>query len=77
MDLNPLANLANLAEIIGGFTIVGGLWFAVVQLRDIRAQRRDRGAVELAHAFENPEFSRALLLVLSLPSGLSSDTNKI
>ena len=64
--------LANLAEIIGFFTIVGGLWFAVVQIRDFRAQRRDMAAIELTRAFENPEFSRALVLILSLPSGLNA-----
>ncbi len=69
MDLNTLANVA---EIIGFFTIVGGLWFAVVQIRDFRAQRREMASIELTRAFENPEFSRALLLVLSLPSGLNA-----
>ena len=67
MDLNTLANLA---EIIGVFTIVGGLWFALVQLLSIRGQRRDMAAFEVARAFQNPEFAHALLLVLSLPSGI-------
>jgi hypothetical protein len=67
MDLNTLANLA---EIIGLFTIVGGLWFARVQILSIRGQRRDMAALEVARAFQNPEFARALLLVLSLPSGI-------
>ena len=69
MDLNTLANLA---EIVGFLTIVGGLWFAVVQIRDFRAQRRDLAAIELTRAFENPEFARALLLILSLPSGINA-----
>jgi hypothetical protein len=70
MDLNTLANLA---EIIGVFTILGGLWFALVQLLSIRGQRRDMAAIELARAFQNPEFARALLLVLSLPSGIRAE----
>ena len=67
MDLNTLANLA---EIIGVFIVVGGLWFALVQLLSIRGQRRDMAAIEVARSFQNPEFARALLLVLSLPSGI-------
>lgn len=70
MDLNTLANLA---EIIGLFTILGGLSFAVIQLLYIRGQRRDMVAVELARAFENSDFAHALLLVLSLPSGICAD----
>ena len=70
MDLNTLANLA---EIIGVFTILGGLWFALVQLMSIRGQRRDMAAIEVARAFQNPEFARALLLVLSLPSGIRAE----
>ena len=70
MDLNTLANLA---EIIGAFTIVGGLWFALVQLLAIRGQRRDMAALEVARAFQNPEFAHALLLVLSLPSGIRAE----
>ena len=70
MDLN---NLANLAEIIGFFTILGGLWFALVQLLSIRGQRRDMAAIEIARAFQNPEFAHALLLVLSLPSGIRAE----
>jgi hypothetical protein len=70
MDLNTLANLA---EIIGVFTIVGGLWFALVQLQSIRGQRRDLAALEIARAFQNPEFAHALLLVLSLPTGIRAE----
>jgi hypothetical protein len=70
MDLNTLANLA---EIIGFFTILGGLWFALVQLLSIRGQRRDMAAIEIARAFQNPEFAHALLLVLSLPSGIRAE----
>ena len=70
MDLNTLANLA---EIIGVVTIVGGLWFAVFELMNARRQRRDIATIELARVFDNPEFARALLLVLSLPSGIGAE----
>jgi hypothetical protein len=67
MELNTLANLA---EITGVLIVIGGLWFAVVQLLHYRQQRRDMAAIELARSFQNPAFAQALRLVLSLPDGI-------
>jgi hypothetical protein len=67
MDLNTLANLA---EIIGALIVVGGLWFAVVQLLHYRQQRRDLAAIELARAFQSPAFAQAFRLIMSLPDGI-------
>jgi hypothetical protein len=65
MDLNTLANLA---EIIGVIIVVGGFAFAVIQILQFRQQRLDAAAIELARSFEKPEFARALRLILSLPA---------
>jgi hypothetical protein len=65
-----LTTLANLAEIIGAIIVVGGLWFAVVQLLQYRQQRRDMAAIELARSFQSPAFAQALRLVLSMPNGI-------
>lgn len=54
MELNTLANLA---EIVGAIIVIGGLWFAVVQLLHYRQQRRDLAAIELARAFQSPAFA--------------------
>lgn len=70
MDLNTLANLA---EIIGLFTVVGGLAFAVIQISHFRQQRREMAAIEVMRSFQNPEFARAVRLVFSLPSGISAE----
>ncbi len=70
MDLNTLGNLA---EIIGVIIVVVGFSFAVIQLLHFRQQRRDMASIELARSFENPEFARALRLVLSLPDGISAE----
>ena len=70
MDLNTLANIA---EITGAIIVVGGLWFAIVQLLQYRQQRRDMAAIELARSFQNPAFARALRLVLALPDGVSTE----
>ena len=69
MDLNTLANLA---EVTGAVIVIGGFVFAFVQLAHFRRQRHDVAAIQLASSFENPEFARALRLVLSLPDGVST-----
>jgi hypothetical protein len=68
-----LSTLANLAEIIGVITVVGGLAFAVIQIAHFRQQRREIAAIELARSFQNPEFARALRLVLDLPEGITAE----
>jgi hypothetical protein len=67
--MSDLTTLANLAEIFGAVVVVGGLAFAVVQLHNYRQQRRETAAIELLRSFHNPEFSRALRIVLDIPVG--------
>jgi len=69
LDLNTLGNLA---EIIGVLIVIGGVAFAVVQIREFQRQRRETAAIELARSFTDPQFARALLLVVSLPPGCSA-----
>jgi hypothetical protein len=66
-DLNMLANLA---EIFGAVVVVGGLGFGVIQMQHYRQQRRETAAIELLRSFQNPEFSRSLRAVLTLPKGV-------
>jgi len=68
-----LGTLANVAEIIGAVMVVGGLSFAIIEINHFRQQRRDMAAIELGRSFQNPEFARALRVVLSLPSGITAD----
>jgi hypothetical protein len=63
---------ANIAEIIGTLTIVGGAVFGIVQLIEFRGQRRDLVAVELMRSFYNPEFSNAVTLIRGLPDNASA-----
>ena len=67
--MTDLTTLANLAEIFGAVVVVGGLGFGVVQLHNYRQQRRETAAIELLRSFHNPEFSRALRVVLDIPVG--------
>jgi len=67
-----LQSLANLAEIFGAATVIGGAVFAVSQLREFRRQRRDAVAAELMRSFYNPELARAVHLVRQVPDSISA-----
>jgi hypothetical protein len=68
-----LTTLANIAEISGALTIFAGGVFAVIQIRDFRAQRREAVAVELLRAFQNPDLAHAVNLIRELPDGVSAE----
>ena len=70
--MNNLSTLANLAEILGVIIVVGGLFFAMMQMRQTRQQRRELAAIELFRFFGNPKFTEAYQMVLHLPDGLSA-----
>jgi hypothetical protein len=70
MDLDTLANLS---QIIGNVTIVGGAVFALVQLRELRSQRRDAVAAEVMRGFISPELSNAITLIRALPDNVSAE----
>jgi hypothetical protein len=67
-----LQTLANLAEVFGALTVIGGVGFAIVQLREFRHQRRSAIAAELMRSFYNPELARAVRLIQQLPDGVSA-----
>jgi hypothetical protein len=66
----PLATLANLAEIIGAFSILTGLVFGFFQIRQYRIQQRHAVAINLAQTFYNRDFAGALALLQSVPDGV-------
>ncbi len=71
--MNDLANVANVAEIIGALIVIGGLIFAILQMRQIRQQRRELAAIELFRFFGNPKFTAAYKRILRLPEGLTAN----
>jgi len=71
--MSNLSTLANMAEILGVIIVIGGLYFAVLQMRQIRQQRRELAAIELFRFFGNPQFTAAYQMVLHLPDGLSAE----
>ena len=70
--MTELSRLADMAEILGALVVIGGLIFAVLQMRNIRQQRREHAAIELFRFFGNPEFTKAYECVLQLPDQLSA-----
>lgn len=71
--MTDLSTLANMAEILGVIIVVGGLYFAVLQIRHFRQQRREHAAIELFRFFGNPSFAKAYRTVIHLPDDVSAD----
>jgi hypothetical protein len=65
-----LQTLANLAEVIGGATVVGGVAFGMLQLREFRLQRATTASIDLIQSIQGPDYSRAVGLVHKLPDGV-------
>ena len=69
--MNDLSRLADMAEILGALIVIGGVFFAVLQMRQLRQQRREMAAIEFFRFFGSPEFAGAYQCVLKFPDGLS------
>lgn len=69
--MTDLSTLANMAEILGVIIVIGGLIFAMLQMRQIRQQRRELAAIELFRFFGNAKFSAAYQMILRLPDDMS------
>jgi hypothetical protein len=67
MTLSTVVNLVTAA------TLLAGLVFGVVQLRQFRKVREREAALELLRSFQSPQTARALRRVFELPSGLSGE----
>ncbi len=64
---------ANMAEILSVLIVIGGLYFAVLQMRQIRQQRRELAAIELFRFFASPKFTESYKTILHLPDGMSAE----
>ena len=70
--MTDLSRLANIAEILSAVIVVGGIIFAVLQMRQTRQQRRELAAIELFRSFGSPAFADAYRNVLHYPDGLNA-----
>ena len=68
--MSELSRLADMAEILGVLIVIGGVFFAVMQMRQIRQQRREMAAIELFRFFGSPDFAGAYHDVLGLPDDI-------
>jgi len=64
--------LANIAEIIGVITVIIGFFFALLQMRQLRQQRRELAAIELFRFYGSPRFAEAYREILKMPEGMSA-----
>ena len=64
---------ANIAEVIGALTIIGGMLFGYIQLREYRKQNLGMVAGELIRTFYSPDFALSTNLVRRLPDGASAE----
>jgi hypothetical protein len=68
-----LQTLANLGEFLGGIAVIGGVIFAVIQVRQYREGRQREITLELLRSFQTPTFSKALRTVFYMPDGLTRE----
>lgn len=73
MNAIDLQTLANFAEIVGAFSIVGALTFSAVQIREFKMRRRDIVAAGLMQSFYSADFAHAVSLLRSLPDAIPAD----
>lgn len=71
MQSIPLQDLAAVAEIIGASSIVTGLVFGWIQLRQYRIQQRDTIAQSLTQTFYKQDLARAIAILQNVPDGIS------
>jgi hypothetical protein len=64
---------ALIINLIATLTLLAGLGFAVVQIRQFRIAREREITLELLRSYQTPEFAAAFHLVLSLPNGLTAE----
>jgi len=71
--MDDLSRLANMAEIFSAVVVVGGIMFAIIQMRQTRQQRRELAAIELFRSFSRSAFTDAYQRVLKYPDGLNAE----
>lgn len=60
-----------LFQAVQAAAVVVGVGFAIYETRRYRNERNREAAMELLHAFQTPDFAKALVQVYRLPEGLS------
>lgn len=66
-------SLSDLVNSITLITLIAGMVFALIQLRQYREARQREAALEFLRSFQSLQMTTALRLVFELPSGLSGE----
>lgn len=66
-DVNTAANIATAG------TLLAALIFGILQYRQVEQTRRDEAALAVLQAFQTPEFTRAINLVVAQPERVSPE----
>jgi hypothetical protein len=64
---------ANIFDAVSTLTLLVGVVFGLIQLRQFRHAREREGALEFLRSFQSPQMTAALRRVFELPSGLSGE----
>lgn len=70
--MSELQVLANIAEIVGVVTVIIGFFFALLQMRQLRQQRRELAAIELFRFYGSPRFAEAYRQILQMPDAMTA-----
>ena len=65
--------ISSISQIIGTATIVGGTVFGLIQLKELKKQRRDAIAGELMRSFMDANLAEAITIIRGFPDGVSAD----
>jgi hypothetical protein len=58
-------------NVVTTLTVLGGLLFAIFEVQNMRARRRQSAALALVRSYQTPEFSNAIVKTLNIPNGLT------
>jgi len=70
-ELN-LESMANIAELLGGISIIVALTFSFFQMREFKMRRRDSVAAGLMQTFYSADLAHAVALLRLLPNAISA-----
>jgi hypothetical protein len=71
--MTTLETVASYAEILGVLSLVGGIIFAFIQIRQFQRQRQELAALDMLRSWQTPEFAKALRLIISLPDRIDEE----
>ena len=69
---NMLGTIGDIAGIVAGLSVLVAVIFGIVQVYQLRQQRRDSAAIELMRAFQTPRFVESFQRLSNVPENTSA-----